>query len=428
MARLINRLSDRRAQTVKDPGMHPDGGGLYLRVTVGNDGTVNRYWVFRYASRDPSESRHGKDRQLGLGPLNTVSLAEAREAAGKYRKQLRMGIDPIEQRKVEKKEATIQAAKANADANALTFDEWCDAYIAAHRGGWRSIKHSKQWTATLKTYAKPVIGHLSVRSILVSHVVDILRPIWIEKNETARRVRGRIEAILDYAADPDDSNYVNPAELTKQLRKKLPKLPKSKQPKHHPALPYCEAASFLAALRLQEGTAPRALEFLILTAARTGEVLGATWSEVDFETKVWTVPAGRMKGGRDHKVPLSDSAVAVLERMHSVRQNQYIFPGDREGRPLSNMAMDMLLRRMDYKEITVHGFRSTFRTWVAEKTNFQREVAEAALAHAKGDKLEATYERGDFFDKRRRMMDAWAAYCARERNADVVRPQFGTRA
>jgi integrase len=426
VARLINRLSDRRAQTVKDPGMHPDGGGLYLRVTVGNDGTVNRYWLFRYASRNPSESRNGKDRQLGLGPLNTVSLAEARGAADRYRKQLLMGVDPIDQRKAEKKEAAFQAAKATADANALTFNGWCDAYIAAHRGGWRSIKHSNQWTATLKTYAKPVIGHLPVRSILVSHIVDILRPIWIEKNETARRVRGRIEAILDYAADPDDANYVNPAEFTKQLRKKLPKLLKSKQPKHHPALPYCEAASFLAALRLQEGTAARALEFLILTAARTGEVLGAAWSEIDFETKIWTVRADRMKGGRDHKVPLSNSAVAVLERVHSVRQNQYIFPGDRERRPLSNMAMDMLLRRMGYNEITVHGFRSTFRTWAAEKTNFQREVAEAALAHAKGDKLEAIYERGDFFDKRRRMMDAWAKFCARPAgDAKILRPHFG---
>jgi integrase len=406
------RLTALGVKNLKEPGLYNDGLGLHLQVTIGKGGQVNKSWLFRF-------KLNGKERRMGLGSLHVVGLANAREEAERCRKLVREGKDPIELRDSERIAQRVEKATSE------TFDAWATVYMRDHEAGWRNPKHRDQWRHTLRDYASPVIGKVPARSILVSHIVDILRPIWIEKNETARRVRGRIEAILDYAADPDDANYVNPAAFTKQLRKKLPKLPTSKQPKHHPALPYLEAVTFMAALRLQKGTSARALEFLILTAARTGEVIGATWSEIDFGERVWTVPANRMKGKREHKVPLSNAAMAVLKDMH-VKQNRYVFPGDRENRPFSNMAMDMLLRRMRRNEITVHGFRSTFRTWAAEKTNFQREVAEAALAHAKGDKLEASYERGDFFDKRRKLMDAWAKFCAQPvAGANVIQMRRG---
>jgi integrase len=410
------RLTALGVKGLKEPGLYNDGLGLHLQVTVGKDDRINKSWLLRF-------KRNGKERRMGLGSLHDVSLAQAREEAERCRKLIRDGKDPIELREAER---AAQRAEAG---TSKTFKACAVAYMRDHEGGWRNAKPRDQWRNTLRDYAYPVIGDLPVHSILVSHIVEILRRIWIEKNETARRVRGRIEVILDYAADPDDTNYVNPAAFTKQLRKKLPKLPDSRRPKHHPALPYSEAAGFMGALRLQEGISPRALEFLILTAARTGEVIGATWSEIDLESRVWTVPAVRMKGKRQHKVPLSNAAIAVLEGMHECKLSRFVFPGDRPDRPLSNMAIEMLLRRMNDaneavgrprwidpkqdRDAVVHGFRSTFRDWAAEQTSFPSEIAEAALAHAKGDKTEASYQRGDFFDKRRKLMDAWARYCAK---------------
>ena len=398
MARQTHRLSSAGVKNRKTPGLLADGGGLYLQVTLGKDGQPNKSWLFRFAIG-------GRERHMGLGSLNTVGMGEAREEAERCRKLVRERKDPIALRDA------ARAEERTANTRLRSFDAAAAIYLRDHEAGWKNAKHRQQWVNTLRDYVSPAIGKMPVQSITAGHVVDILRPIWVTKPETARRVRGRIEVVLDYAADPDDLNYLNPARMTKRLRMKLPKLPEAARPKHHPALPYPEVGDFIAALHSQEGVAASALRFAILTAARTGEVIGATWDEVDFEAKAWVVPAGRMKGKREHRVPLSAPAVALLRKMHETRQSRYVFPGDRPERPLSNMAMEMVLRRMRRSDITVHGFRSTFRDWAAERTSFPREVAEAALAHVLKDKTEAAYQRGDLFEKRRRLMAQWAAHC-----------------
>lgn len=395
MARTIGRLNALKVDRARRPGMYADGGGLYLRVT--DNGTKN--WVFRFML-------NGRTRWMGMGPLHTVGLAEARNRAAGFRLQRHDGVDPIEARRAERLETRLNAAKA------LTFEECAARYIASHKAGWRNPKHAAQWEATLATYAGPVLGGLSVQAIDIALVLKVLQPIWTTKPETAGRVRGRIEAILDWAKVCGYRAGENPARWRGHLDKLLPARSKVRKVEHHAALPYAELPGFLVSLREQEGTAARALEFAILTAARTGEVIGARWSEIDLLDKTWTLPAARMKAGREHRVPLSARALAILEEMqrHRHAEESFVFPGAKPDGPLSNMAFLMLLRRMGRGELTAHGFRSTFRDWAADRTNFPAEVAEMALAHTVSGKVEAAYRRGDLFEKRRRLMDAWAEF------------------
>jgi integrase len=399
VARTINRLSHRKVETLKQPGMHNDGGGLYLQVTGGADGAPRKSWLFRYTVA-------GRERQMGLGPLSDVPLAEARDRALAAREIRRAGKDPIAEREAARAEANLVAAKT------MSFDECATAYIAAHRAGWRNPKHAAQWSSTVATYCSPMFGKLPVQLVDVGLVMKAIGPLWATKPETASRVRGRVECILDWAKVSGYRDGENPARWRGHLDHLLPARSKVRRVKHHAALPYAEIPAFVAALRGRDAVAARALEFAMLTAARTGEVLGATWSEIDLDARLWTVPAERMKAGRQHRVPLSDSAMDIMRSMMASKQNDYIFYGDRRA-TLSNMSLLMLLRRMGCNAITTHGFRSTFRTWVAECTNYPREVVEAALAHVVGNKVEAAYQRGDMLDKRRPLMAQWEQYCAK---------------
>jgi integrase len=406
MARGIHRLSAVKVKNAK-PGkrrdgtprvqLHADGGGLYLQVTPASAGT-SKSWIYRYASAA------GKERFMGLGSLDTVGLADAREKAADCRKLREQGKDPIDEREAQRGSAAVERAKA------MTFDQCAEHYITVHRAGWRNPKHAAQWKSTLATYASPVFGNLPVGSIDVGLVIKVIEPIWATKPETASRVRGRIESVLDWAGSRGFRNADNPARWKGRLENLLPPRSKVRAVQHHAALPFTETDDFMHSLRERDAVAARALEFAVLTAARTGEVLGAKWTEIDLKSQVWTIPANRMKSGREHRVPLAEAAVAVLKRMLKIRENDYVFPGDRRA-TLSNMALLMLLRRMGRDDLTAHGFRSTFRDWAAECTHFPNEVVEMALAHAIGDKVEAAYRRGDLFEKRRKLMDAWAAYC-----------------
>jgi integrase len=398
MARTTNRLTDRQVRT-RGTGLHPDGRGLLLQVTEGADGTLRRSWLYRFAA-------NGRERRMGLGSLDDVSLAEARRRRDEAARLREFGVDPIEQRLAEKAKANIAAAKA------MTFDECATAYIASHRAGWRNAKHAAQWASTIETYASPVFGKAPVQAVDVALVMRVLEPLWSVKPETASRVRGRIESILDWATVRGHRDGENPARWRGHLDHLLPARSKVRKVKHHAALPYGNMPVFMVALREREAVAARALEFAILTAARTGEVLGAKWSEIGLAAAVWTVPALRMKAGAEHRVPLSAPALAVLRTMEKSRDGDFVFPGDRHA-TLSNMSMLMLLRRMGHADLTAHGFRSTFRDWAAECTPFPNEVAEMALAHAIDDKTEAAYRRGGLFEKRRRLMDAWAEFCAK---------------
>ena len=293
----------------------------------------------------------------------------------------------------------------------MTFQQCAEGYITAHRAGWRNGKHRDQWSNTLATYVNPVFGSLPVQNIDTALVMKAIEPIWSEKPETASRVRGRIEAILDWATARGFRVGENPARWRGHLDKLLPKKTKVRRVEHHAALPFAEMGTFLAELRKQSGVGARALEFAILTAARTGEAIGARWEELDLTERTWTIPAERMKAEKEHRVPLSDAAHPILEELAKVRHDDFVFPGDRADRPLSNMAMTMTLRRMGRGDLTVHGFRSSFRDWAAERTGFPAEVAEMALAHTVADKVEAAYRRGDLFQKRRQLMEAWARFC-----------------
>lgn len=405
MAREPGRLTALAASRAKKPGLYSDGGGLYLQVAPSGA----RSWIFRY-------QKSGRRRYMGLGGAATVTLAEARQKAAEARKVLGEGKDPIETAR-----ARVVAA-ATRKANATTFREAANQYIAAHSTGWRNAKHAAQWQSTLETYAFPVLGGVSVAAVDVAMVLKVLEPIWTDKTETARRLRGRIEAILDWAAARSMRTGDNPARWRGLLKHLLPSPEKVAAVRHHPALHYARMGEFMASLRRQEGDASRALEFLILTAARTSEVTGARWQEIDMGNALWIVPADRIKAGKEHRVPLSAPALAIVQAMAETRQNEFVFPGGRRGRPLTNMAMAGVLKRMKRGEITVHGFRSSFRDWAAERTNYSREVAEMALAYAVGDKVEAAYRRGDLLEKRRRIMADWAKHCARieKSNGDNV--------
>jgi integrase len=396
MARVIGKLTALDIARAKRRGYLGDGGGLYL--LVGPNGAKS--WVFRFREA-------GRLREMGLGPLHTIGLAEAREKARECRRERLDGIDPIEARKATRTQAKLEAAKA------MTFRECAERYIASHKAGWRNPKHAAQWPSTLETYVYPVIGSLPVQAIDTGLVMKAIEPIWTVKPETASRVRGRIESVLDWATARGFRKGENPARWRGHLENLLPKKTKIRRVEHHAALPYNELPAFTAGLRRQEGIAARALEFTILTAARTGEVIGAKWSEINFAERLWTVPAERMKAGKEHRVPLSDATIGILEDMQgAIRQGDYVFPGAKSRRPLSNMAFLMLLRRMGRGDLTAHGFRSTFADWCSERTSFPAEVREMALAHAVSDKVEAAYRRGDLFQKRRQLMDAWARYCA----------------
>ena len=337
-------------------GLHSDGGGLYLNVGRGG----SRSWIMRYML-------DGKAREMGLGSVNAVSLPEARQKAQDARKQLAAGVDPITARDSVREAQKLEAAQA------ITFDECADAYIASHRAGWKNPKHAQQWTNTLRTYASPVIGKLTVQSIDTPQLLTALQPIWTTKTETAHRVRGRIEQILDWAKVMKYRTGENPARWRGHFDHLLPPRGKVKKVRHHPALPYRELPAFMIQVRAMKGLSARALEFTILTAARTNEAISARWDEIDFNGKMWTVPADRMKAERDHRVPLSDAAIAALKAQP--KQADQIFPGGTRRAPhMSNMAMLVLLARMGRDDLTVHGFRSTFKDWARECTNYPNEV------------------------------------------------------
>jgi integrase len=399
MGRGINRLSSARVRTVRRKGMYPDGLGLYLRVTEGRHGPT-KSWLFRYGIG-------GRERYCGLGALHTIGLAEAREKAKECRQIILDGGDPIAARRARRSDQRLAAARA------MTFEECAKAYIHDHAPTWRSAKSGEQWVSSLSSYVYPAIGKLLVRDIGTGEVLRVLEPIWKTKPETASRVRGRIQSILAWAAVRGYRASENPARWAGHLKEALPSRQKLAAVKHLAALPYAEIAPFLAAVGKDTSIAARALEFAILCAVRTNEVLGAQWDEIDFEQRVWTIPAQRTKAHREHRVPLSSRAIKILAEMQQLRTGGLVFPsGGSMQQPLHKNAMRYVVARLGRKgTVTVHGFRSTFRTWAAEKTNFQREVGEAALGHINGDRVEASYQRGDLFQKRRRLMEAWAEVC-----------------
>lgn len=393
--KVNNALTPLQVKNAK-PGRHADGAGLYLLVKD----TGARSWVFRYMLR-------GKAFDMGLGPAGPggTSLADARDKVADLRRMLKAGVNPLEEERRQAAEA-LAAAQA-AKVAAVTFREAADGYIARNEASWRNAKHRAQWRSTLEQYAFPVMGDLPVADIGTAHVLSVLEPIWAAKPETASRVRGRIETILDAAKARGYREGENPARWRGHIAQILP--PRSRLKRgHHKAMPYEAIPAFMERLREREAMAALALEFVILTATRTSEVLGATWDEVDLGKGIWTVPASRMKAGNEHRVPLSPRAIAILEAVKPLGTAS-LFPGEKGGK-LSTMAMAMLLRRMKL-ECTVHGFRSGFRDWAAECTSYAHEVCEMALAHVIGNKAEAAYRRGDLFEKRRRLMDEWATYC-----------------
>ena len=396
MARTVNQLTAAKVQRLKAPGMYPDGAGLYLQVT----GENAKSWLLRYSLR-------GKSREMGLGSLRKVSLAEARRKAADCHKLLEGHIDPVEYRNAARTAAALASAKT------ITFKEAAVRYIAMRSKGLKNTKHAAQWGTTIATYAEPVLGKLPVRDITVGLVHRVLEPIWTTKPETAGRVRGRIEKILGWAKVNNYREGENPARWRDNLDQLLPKLSEVRKVKHHPALPYAELPAFMQKLRQVEGSAARALEFTILTAARTEEVILARPEEVAKRDKLWTAPPEHMKLKREHLVPLCDWAIDLL----GGASESYLFPSpSHPDKHLSNMAMLMVLDRMGYGHVTVHGFRSTFKDWARDRTRFENYVSEAALAHASGDKIEAAYARSAVLDKRRKLMEAWTKFCA----ADVA--------
>jgi integrase len=406
MPKLAKELGPLEVRSLTAPGLHFVGGvaGLALQVTP----TGARSWTLRAVVG-------GKRRDMGLGAFSPsgMTLAKAREAATAARELIRQGIDPIQQQQ------EARSALRASMAEALTFKECAERYIKAHSASWKSAKHRQQWRNTLAQHAYPVFGELLVRDVKLSHVMQVLEPLWVTTNETATRLRGRIEQVLDWAAARGLRDGANPARWRGHLDKLLAKPSKVGTREHHAALPVGDVGAFMGRLRGAEGMGARALEFVILTAARSGEVRGATWGEIDTDEKVWTVPASRMKAGKEHRVPLSAEALALLKALPRMAATDLVFPAPRGGM-LSDMTLTAVLRRMQVPAVP-HGFRSTFRDWAAERTNYPRDVAEMALAHAIGSKVEAAYRRGDLFEKRALMMADWAKFLARvETKATVI--------
>lgn len=397
MARQIHKLSDRKAKGRLAPGRHSDGGGLYLNVTE----TGARSWLFMWRTA-------GKRREMGLGSFPNVSLADARDKASEARSHVAAARDPIESR---------DAAK-QAKSGRKTFGECAETLLAAKESGWRNEKHRQQWRMTLEVYAK-ALWSKAIDEVDTEAVLAVLTPIWQTKAETASRLRGRIEAVLDAAKAQGFRTGENPAAWRGHLAHLLPRRQKLTRG-HHAALPYRDVPGFLITVQKSELVAALALEFLILTAARSGEVLEAHWDEIDREGRTWLIPARRMKAARPHCVPLCGRALTILDRLAEVRTGDFIFPGQRATKPLSNMALAMMLRRLGISGVTIYGFRSSFRDWAGNETTFPRELAEAALAHIVGDETERAYRRSDALDKRRTLMDAWAAFCGAKPGCKVV--------
>jgi integrase len=402
MARQINRLTDRRVRTVKKPGRHADGGGLYLVV---DQSGANR-WVFM-------SWRGGRQIEIGLGGLVSVSLAMARERAFECRASVAAGGNPIEARK--------------AARSIPSFGDMADQLIAAMSPSWRNEKHRAQWVMTLQNYAAPLRGK-RVDAITTEDVLAVLRPIWTAKSETASRLRGRIEKVLDAAKAKGHRSGENPARWRGHLDHLLPRRQKLTRA-HHAAMPWSEVPAFVERLHVRPSVAGLACEFLIFTAARSGEILrsrregklqGMRWEEVDLKNEIWTVPAIRMKAGRPHRVPLSKRAIQILHEIEKLGSGEFVFPSQQRGKPLSEGAIVALLKRMKVENVTPHGFRSSFRDWAGECTNFSRETAEAALAHTVGDKVEQAYRRSDALEKRRELMEAWARFCGSNKASNVV--------
>jgi integrase len=374
----------------EEGGIACDGGGLYLRSTP----PYQASWLFRYRF-------NGKSRWTGIGGWPTVSLKLARARAEELRKLVASGIDPVAQKQ------TTKAAQKLEEARRVSFQQAAEKYISAHQNEWKNPKHRGQWRSTLETYAFPIIANLPVADVDTAMVLKCLEPIWNGKRETATRLRGRIEKVLGWATVAGLRTGLNPARWKDNLDHLLAN--DERKIEHHAALNYNELPAFMAKLRKNDAMAARGLEFTILTAGRTQEAIGAKWEEVDFTNKVWTVPAERMKSKVEHKVPLSDSAIELLKSVQG-RDDVYVFPGQNAGKPLSNMAFLMLLRRMGHDDLTAHGFRSTFSDWARDKTNFPPDIVEAALAHAIRDKAEKAYRRGTALEKRGRLMQAWSDY------------------
>lgn len=407
MVRSINRLSAVQVAKLKVAGYYADGGNLYLQVAPSG----SKSWIFMY-------TLDGKSREMGIGSVATFSLAEARERAAENRKLLTDGKDPI----AVKREREV--ARRMAEANLITFDQAAAQYIEAHESGWKNAKHIEQWRTTLKIYASPVMGDMPVSLIDTAMVLRILKPIWNNKTETATRIRGRIEKVLDWAKVQGYRSGENPAAWRGHLDKLLPPPKKVADVEHHAALPWKEIGAFMVQLRQAPGLAALLVELIILTATRTSEALLARWSEFDEKERVWTIPAERMKAKKEHTVPLSDAVLSLLKRIQAETvdaESEYLFPGRKEG-AMSNMAGLALLRRMGRGDLTVHGFRSTFRDWCAEATDYPNHVAEKALAHVIDDKTEAAYRRGELLAKRRALMHDWSVYCNTAPSSGTVVP------
>ena len=393
---MAGKLKALEVEREKKPGKHADGDGLYLIVAS----ETSKNWSYRYWFK-------GKERWHGLGSLKDVSLKQARLLRDAARLQVRAGVDLVQQ----KRAARVEAKATEVAEKAKTFDECAQAYIDEHWDSW-GRKHRAQWPSSLKRYAHPTIGHLTIAEIKPSHIHNLLKPIWVEKRETANRVRGRIETIIAKNVDVDDTDFRNPAELTKQLREKLPKRPK-RVVQHHPALPYADASRFMVDLSAAAGTAAAMLRFLIFTACRTNEIVEARWSEIDRPSSAWKIPGERMKMNQDHIVPLSDPALAILDEMRDGSQGELIFPNP-EGGMFSENAMLAVLDRLGYGYVTVHGFRSTFATWAEDCTDYPDGVREAALAHKYKSETTAAYQRGQKLEKRRALMRDWANFITPE--------------
>lgn len=405
MGKKAGTLGALEVSRLTAPGLHFVGtvAGLALQIAP----TGARSWILRIQVG-------GKRRDMGLGGYPDVTLADAWKAAREARATAKSGVDPIEQARA------ARSALLASNLAAKTFKQCAVAYVTAHKPTWSNAKHAAQWTSTLETYAYPIMGEMLVRDVGLPQVLSVLEPIWSEKTETATRLRGRIESVLDWATVRGYRSGLNPARWKGHLDTLLAKPGKIAKKDHHAAIPVGEMGAFMAALRKQEGTGAKALEFAILTAVRSGEVRGAAWSEIDKDAKVWTIPAARMKMRKEHRVPLSDAALQLLESLTRMEGNDLVFPALRGGE-LSDMTLSAVMRRMKVKGVP-HGFRSTFRDWCAERTNYPRDVAEMALAHAIGDKVEAAYRRGDLFDKRTRLMTEWATFCAKVENKGKVLP------
>ncbi len=397
----MGKLTARQVETLKEPGRHSDGGNLYLNITKAGA----KSWVFFY--------RFDKvQREMGLGGIATTSLAQARVKALAALKLLKDGIDPLAERRAAEK---IEASK-------ISFGAFADEYVKTHEGKFRNDKHKAQWASTLGPAYCGAMRSLPLNAIDTQAVLKVLRPLWQKVPETASRLRGRIENILDSAkAQGYRDGLENPARWKGHLKSILPARQRLTRG-HHVALAYDDLPAFISALRGSQATAALALELCILTATRSGEVLNSNWNEFDLTKAVWTIPANRMKAGHEHRVPLTPRAVEILDLIQQAKHmhNDYVFAGNAKGKPLSNMAMAMLLKRMGHNDITVHGFRSTFRDWASEQTSFPHEVCEMALAHTIGNKAEAAYRRGDLFDKRRKLMEAWAAFCEPNMTSKII--------